>query len=461
MAGIGFHLQKLLNKNTYLASIQGYFHSAMVSSGPWILTVTSLLILNSWSGLFLTRGEQDLFQSTITYIFAFSLVSTGLIQMGATRYVADQLYLQKNYAILPSFTALAIIVGVVQVCLALIFWLPAPFSLVYKIAAIHLYVIVSLLWLLMTYLSAAKDYASITKAFLLGSFCALALGALGAKHYGVEGILAGFALGECLVLVLLLYRVLLEFPDEDKFNWNVLQIFPRYPILALIGVIYNLGIWVDKFVFWRGPQSIQVEYLLYYNPLYDNASFLAFLSVIPSLALLVIKVETDFYEKYKAFYGSIIHHKSMGTIQKHKAELVYSVRFSLTKLFQMQTIISLSIIIFAPDILVFMGMKWLQLSLVRYLALGALLHVMFLIVVIFLLYFDLRLEVFFLVSFFALTNLVATYFTSTLDPRFYGMGYLMASLISLTISLWVLIESLEKLEYIVFVRQNLRKVVVR
>ncbi len=42
MAGIGFALRKLTRRDDLIGVIQGYAHSALAATGPWLFTVASL-----------------------------------------------------------------------------------------------------------------------------------------------------------------------------------------------------------------------------------------------------------------------------------------------------------------------------------------------------------------------------------------------------------------------------------
>ena len=95
MAGIGFKLKKMLMEDTYASILKAYLYSAVISSGPWLLSIFCLSFLgilspillqeNNWSG-----ARWEVFAATIVYVFAFSLILTGMITMIITRYVADK-----------------------------------------------------------------------------------------------------------------------------------------------------------------------------------------------------------------------------------------------------------------------------------------------------------------------------------------------------------------------------------
>ena len=56
---------------------------------------------------------------------------------------------------------------------------------------------------------------------------------------------------------------------------------------------------------WAGAVEQMIHDMgLVHAPLYDSAMFIAYLAIIPALALFVTHVETSFFEKYRAYYDS-------------------------------------------------------------------------------------------------------------------------------------------------------------
>ena len=92
MAGIGFELRRLTQRDDLMGVVQGYLHSALVSSGPWLFTVLSIAAINMFSGSWASLSELADFRIAIIYSFSFSLVLTGPVMLVATRYLADQIY---------------------------------------------------------------------------------------------------------------------------------------------------------------------------------------------------------------------------------------------------------------------------------------------------------------------------------------------------------------------------------
>ena len=96
MAGIGFELRKILRRDNLLSLLQAYSYAAVISSGPWILSIVGILIIGILSysmvvpAILITQ-----FQVSVTYVIAVSLVFTGPFQLAFTRFAADRLFEKK------------------------------------------------------------------------------------------------------------------------------------------------------------------------------------------------------------------------------------------------------------------------------------------------------------------------------------------------------------------------------
>src|SRR5215207_3128770 len=93
MAGIGFVLRRALAQDSYLGTGKAYLAAAIISSGPWLLSVATLLVISLFATSTLEPAERDLLFAAIMYPFAFSLIGVGPVQMAVTRHLADRLYL--------------------------------------------------------------------------------------------------------------------------------------------------------------------------------------------------------------------------------------------------------------------------------------------------------------------------------------------------------------------------------
>ncbi|MFQ5674379.1 MAG: exopolysaccharide Pel transporter PelG, partial [bacterium] len=141
MAGIGFRLRKIFANDTYTDTLRGVVIAAAIAGGPIFFSILCLILLGVFA-TFITSQEMDLFLVTLVYVFAFSLISTGIIQLLITRYLSDLIYVNKVELILPAFSAVLALTVICQLVIGLPFILRWQVDFLYKIAALILYIVI-------------------------------------------------------------------------------------------------------------------------------------------------------------------------------------------------------------------------------------------------------------------------------------------------------------------------------
>ncbi len=456
MAGIGFRLQKILSEESYTSLIKGYLYSAVISAGPWLLTILAVGVIGVFSELTIGRIETDIFRVAIIYTYAFSLIFIGIIQMVITRYIADKLYLSEETLLLPIFNSLLLCALCTQFPLAAIFYYYSGVSFIFGICGIVLYLTICLLWSSMIFLSAAKDYISITAAFIVGSMVSISAGVLLGNYFGLEGIMAGFTAGQLIIAFWLVARIIIEFPSNVNFDFGFFAYYAKHYELLIIGFFYNLAIWIDKFIFWFGDTGEHISGLFYTFKIYDSSMFFAYITIVPSLALFLIRIETSFYSSYKRYYGVIINKEPLSIIYSEHQKMAESLKLSLLRLIKLQGAVTLPAIVFADKLINLLKLSFLQYSIIRIGMLGAFLQVIFLILCIILLYFDLKKETLFCTIVFFITNALFSFISLKLGFRFYGYGYFTACLISTPLAYYFLHKNMSRLEFLTFMRQPIQ-----
>ncbi len=453
MAGIGFELRKLLDHQSYLNILGSYLYAAVISSGPWLMSVLCLAILGFYRGTGIGRTDLELFRSTVIYSYAFSLIFVGILQLVATRYLADQFYAKKPDVALPTFMTCAVLLMVPGSVFSGGAYFFFEITWLHKLCGVMLFLVVSLIWLAMVFLSAVKDYKSIVYGFAAGSVVSIA----GAFQLGrimhMEGYLVGYLAGQCVIFFWLLARLLREFPASGLWDRGFLSYFQKFWDLMIIGFCFNLGIWADKFVFWLAPDSRLIIPWFRTNDLYEGPVFFSYLTIVPTLALFLIKVETVFYEHYRQYYAKVVGKQDMAGILREKGLMVLTLKESMREVFIVQGAVTSLCLIFSPTLVRMANLFPLQIPLFRVALIGAFLQVLLLLNVIILFYFDLRRSVLAVTLVFVSSNTLLSFLTTRLGFQFYGYGYAYACLVSLMIGFFILDARIRDLEYITFASQ--------
>lgn len=452
MAGIGFRLRALMNNESFTGLIQAYGFAGIISSGPWVLSILGILLIgllnaeNPSAQPFI--GE---FQISVTYLMAFSLLLTSPLQLMFTRFVADRTYEKKEDLILPNLLGAILVVTVVSGSLAAVL-LSGFFegSVLYRVLMLTGFVILSVSWIVMIILSGMKAYGGVLLSFLAGYGFTLAA-SLKLKAFGLVGLLGGFIVGQGMLLFILLYLVLRTYSSKQLIAFDFLKRDQIFLSLAATGFFYNLAIWADKLLFWFNTRtSIGIIAPLRGSELYDLPIFLAYLSILPGMAVFLLRMETDFAECYEKFYRSIAEGAPLHRIFRIYGDMKQVIRRGFFELFKVQGMTVIVLLAVGEGLLnwVHISPNYRILLSIDLVAVGV--QVLLLAVLNLLFYFDYRLDALCLCLLFALSNIVFTVLTQYLGPAFYGYGFAGSVVLTALVGLIVISRRLDKLMYATF-----------
>lgn len=453
MAGIGFRLQKLLASESYSSLVRAYLYSAIIASGPLLVVVFLLAIVKTFIQSRLGYDEATLFQGIIVYSFAFSLLGTGPILYVVTRYLADKYYLKQMETFTPTYLSTLLIVFVVQslAALPLLRILEIPFNA--KWAVLCLYLSINGIWIAMIFLSAAKSYLWIVMAFGLGSAVGVTASLLLGTTGGLSGFLFGYTLGQVLTFLLLTARIISEFGYSFPYDFGVAGYFRKYPYLVLVGLFYYLGLWIDKMIFWYSAEGQRVGAGIYLFSDYDTPMFLAFLTIVPSMAFFLIQMETSFAQRYAAYYRGVRNRAPLGKLLQRKSELMENLTLNFQKYVIFQGFFSSLAIFFIYRIAEGFHLDPYQMGVFRIGILGAFLQMGFMMILNIFFYFDFQKEVFWVTFVYFFFNTIFTLASRKIGLPAYGFGYTAAGFVTVVFAFVLLNKRLKNLDYWTFMRQ--------
>ncbi len=454
MAGIGFRLQRYFVEGNVLGFIQGACYSVIISTGPWLITILAISLVSIYAQTRINIHDLYIFKSMICYTYASSLVLFGLIEMPLTRYIADQIY-KDDYTTFKSVfvTVVSFFILLTPLLAGSFYSSFNEFSTLTKLSGMLFFASVLVIWPAMIFLSAAKNFHQIIFSFLWGAGASALLSIQLGKHYELPGYILGYAMGQMLLAIGLASNVMHEFKTTDYFSLDFLSYFSKHKILVAVGLFYYLGIWSDKVIFWFGPEGEKILHLFYTNHYYDTAMFLAYLSIVPSLAIFLVQVETNFAKRYFFYFQAIEKKNNLNVINENVNDIVISVREGLYRLFRIQTLITFLLWYFAEKILGSLYFPAIMTSIFKYGIIGAYMQSLFVSINIMLLYFLQHKKVFIHYLLFFLLNTGLSLVTSRLDYRYYGLGYLISTFITLLLSFFALNHILKKLNFYTFMGQ--------
>jgi uncharacterized membrane protein len=205
---------------------------------------------------------------------------------------------------------------------------------------------------------------------------------------------------------------------------------------------------------WFAPEAVKLPSNMRFYPDYDSAMFMAAMTILPSLALFVFSVETNFFNYYRRFYGNILAHASLRRIRALQKNIFDSILEGGRNTVLMQGAIALLVILLAPQIFERVGMFFMQLGMFRLAVLGSFFQVLLLFATIILAYFDCRrlnVGIFF---FYLVANILLTLLFLNLGFEYYGYGFFLSSALAFLLAAGLLFSHVRKLPYHAFITNN-------
>ena len=439
MAGIGFKLRRMVREEGLSGLLLGYFSSAVLSGGPWLISIATLALMSR-----ILEGDTALFSGLVVAVNILSLWAVGPFQFALTRYLSDRLYAADLERHASAFlTSWLLAVAPASAAFGLLLLL-TPLSWEWKVQALALFGLTATVWMLLLFLGVVRAYRTLIFAFLLGNGwgAAAAFGLGRCCQDSQWGMLVGYTSGQALLVGVLLWVLFSEFP-RTRLAWDqgVGQSLGRYPALTLGGGLYYLGIWADKAYFrWQSPAAGWLRC----DPLYEQAAFLAQLTVLPALALFFLAVETEFFERFREFFVEVGGGASLAQIRRAKGKMLEALQQGGWRLVSGQALVTLLACLLAPC--------WMPAGAVelgRIHMLGVYFQTLLYFATVVLFYFELYQESLAGIATFALGNLLLT---PWLAP---GWGYVVSSLLGLSVSALQLRRTLPAIDRLVFERQPL------
>lgn len=455
MAGIGFELKKIFNERSLLSIIKVYGYSTILSSGPWIISILTILFI----GIFKISFHKDFtqviqFQVSVTYIIMMSLIFSSPFQLSFSRYIADKIFENNKELILPSFIGIITIIVALGIVIGIIFsyLMLRDLNVAFNIIFISSFVLISSLWIANTMLLGLKEYKAIFNSYFF-SYLTITVLIFFVTKNKLTYMLLSFLIGNIILFFLLSYLIIKRYPSNEIISLNFLlnsnQKLDIY--LTLASIFYNIAIWVDKIIFWFNPLTGQnILGNLKISIAYDLPIFLAYLSIIPATAIFFYRLEADFAQKYEDLFNAILDYGTLSEIRKIKNEMIDSLRLMIRETVIIQGIFNVIIFFFSPKIFSLLKIPQLYFPLFTIDLIGVQMQMCFMSTLSVLHYINKKKQAMYLSLFFLLSNSLFTLITIKLGPYYFGYGFAISSFFSFILSLFILRKAIKDLEYETF-----------
>ncbi len=457
MAGIAFKLKKVLDKKDLTSLAKAYSYGAFLSAGGWIISIVTILLVG-FINIFLFNNSKDvvIYQVSLTYIISLTLIVSSIHHLSFTRFVADTIYDGKEEKIIPNFFGVFILNNFISLLFTLFFILffLKGVNEYFLTGFLFTFLLLSNVWILNILASSVKEYDYVTWVYLIAYLIILLLSSFLGK-LGVSYMLLSFYLGNIFLFFALMYLIFKTYDFEKILSFEFLKSYRKYYELVLIGLFFNLAVWVDEFIFWYTPvTSAPVIGDIRASLIYDIPVSLAYLSIIPGIAIFFIRLEVDFAILYEKYFTGVVEGDTLSGLIFYKNKMIDILRIAIKESVILQGIFNIFIYLFSKDIFSALNLPLSSLPLFYIDLVATQLQLLVMNILAFLFYLDRRKEALIVSFLMFFSNMVFTLISIQLGPYFYGYGTALGMLLSSVVAIYYLKLVIKRLEYETFMLQK-------
>lgn len=453
MAGIGFELNKILRQNTYYSLFKAYGLTTLMVSGPFLFILVSIGIIYFYTSLVISNDViVQQFLTILVYLFSTSMIMSSFLQFTFFRFIADKTFIKDFNPITPNYIGVLLIQLIIALCFALpiVFYFFANYSMLLQIMLISSFAVLCMIFVSIVLLTGLKSYRRIILAFAFSYSIMIIMFLLLDKHE-LMYLLAEFLITQTILFILLAQEILGYYPTAELISFEFLRDGNFHFTIAFSNLFYNLGFWIDKYMFWYNPNTSLADFPpLRFSPIYDLPMFIAYLTIIPATATFLLQVESKFSIIYPKFMETIFRKKTLGEIDAIRNELTYAGRDAVYSLFKTQSVILVVMFLSASYIFTVFHIIPLYLNLLFILTVAAGLNVVLWGLLNILYYTTRYMQAFYVSLIFMISNFSFTLLSFYAGPGFFGYGFSFSLLLSIAFALAFLNEVFKDLDYSTF-----------
>ncbi len=457
MAGIGFELKKLFVGSGVIRKMRAYAYAAVICSGTMILAILLLLGIQAEARFFgVSEHMREVLVVTMVYALFLSMLLSSGFQMYLSRYVADMMYQNQMEKVLPSLIGAALTLMIPGgILYGFAVSTAAELTLFQKILNWLLFTELIPVWLLMSYITAAKDYRAILIRFLAGVLTAI-LGGPILRLLGVDpmtSLMLALAVGYGVMLTGMLRVLLRYFPSGRCSLLGYVAWFSQTPDLLLTGFLSMAGAFVHIVLMWFSPLGAPVTGIFRQAPLFDSAAFYAYLVTVPTNINFIVSVEVNFYAAYRRYFTAITDGGTMPEIRLARKQMERSMWQEVNNLIIVQIFAMVLYMLFMRYFLSVIGFTADMLHMFRLMCIGYSLYCIGISLMMLQLYFNDRKGAMISTAAFFVFNAAGTLLSLRFGTLFYGAGVIAGGLAMYLASFPRLNRYVKRIDYNVYCSQ--------
>lgn len=453
MAGIGFQLERIGRAGGVGGIASAAVHGIVISSGPWLLTIVAVLLLQHWTNTHM-MADGAVIQTIIVYAFCASVVISAPLSMVSVRLASDRLFASDGEAV-PGILLVSLTLATAPALLAgsIVFGSIAGLPPRVTFLATAVLTLLTHIAIAGPFLTATRKHRPILMAYLGGvGLSALLIVLLGSTE--ISALLTTLCAGLAFTLLFLVSAIRHEFSSPPSWPEHLGAKVRHLAHVGFAGLTYALAAWVDKWLLWWAPASAETVGGLRLNAINDQASFLGLLTIIPALTLILIVSETRLERTFANLMIRCTGTSKLDRIEDGRRDLARTIGYDLRLLVAVQTVLAATCWVLAPEIFRVVGLDARGIFAFRLTTVGVIFHSVAIYSTIVLSYYDLFGRIVAVWSLFIGVSVLATLASWDLGFASFGWGYLAGAVAAAALAIALLSEATIRLIYLLFVGNN-------
>lgn len=453
MAGIGFEISKILRQGTYTSLLRAYGFTTLMGSGPGLFVIIGLGIVFVFA-MYISPIKSTAYQflTIVVYLFSASMIVSSLLQYTFIRFIADKIFLKEFNKIASNLNGVILLQLFISVCFALpiIYFFFYNYSILFNILLFSTFIVLCLIWILTVLLTGVKNYRRILIAFALAYSIFVSLYLI-TNNNSIEFFLFDFLLAQVILLLTLLYAIMDYYPTSHLIQFDYLKKNNFYFGLVFANFFYNLGIWIDKHLFWFNSDTSYVIFPpLRFSPIYDLPMFIAYLCIVPTTATFLLQIESKFALVYPKYMQTIFKRKTLAEIDAVRNNLILTGRDAVYSLFKTQSVVIIILLLSMTYLFTILSIHFIYLNILSIILIAGGLNVILWGLLNILYYMTRYTQALCVTLIFLVSNFIFTLITLKAGPLYFGYGFSFSLLLSIACAMIFLNENFKNLEYSTF-----------
>lgn len=355
-----------------LGPVASFLERMMVVAGPWLISITALAVISVTFEPVLGRSGIEDLSLTVIYALCLAPLTAGPVGAVVARLLNEAAEAGDGEGRTASLTLVGLVVaGFGAAVLAVLVGLALGIAdRGLMVAFVFLTVASAQLWVCLAILAALRAYGFLMAAFTAGM--ALSVGAMfftARATMSIDFLVWSFTAGLFFFVMLSTGRVVGRVWPESERVLQACRVF--FPALVqqrflVLGILFAfLAVWVDKWVFWFGPDSIVSDAGFRHFGYYDSVMFAAHLSILPTFAAMSVFHDGPLTRAVETFRARLHTRANHESVRASVTDLGTTVWTGVIRIGFVQGIVTIAAILLAPIVARLLDFDITQFFLVR------------------------------------------------------------------------------------------------